>query len=339
MSGIRAVVYGVGAMNVIITRLLLDKGVEIVGAISRSPQKVGKDLGEVAGLGRRLGVIISDDAHEVLTRTRPHIATVAVSSYMTDVSEHLRICAEHGVNAVTIAEEALYPWNTSPEITAELDEIAKRTGATLTGTGHQDTFWVNIVSLMMGTAHRLESVTGRASWNVDDYGPEVAGDQQVGRTVEEFEAWLRDAERPPSFGRNCLGAIVADVGLTPVSVSTTTRPVLAESEMHSRALGIDVQPGEVIGFTDIDEVVTEEGIVLSFEMSGKLYGESDTDINVWDFAGEPNLHLSNGAVPTQMTTCTQLVNRIPDVIEAPAGFVTVEKLPRLKYRAFPFAAK
>ena len=28
---------------------------------------------------------------------------------MSDMYEHLRLCAEHGVNAVTIAEEALYP--------------------------------------------------------------------------------------------------------------------------------------------------------------------------------------------------------------------------------------
>ena len=41
-------------------------------------------------------------------------AVIAVASYMTDMYEHLRLCAEHGVNAVTISEEALYPWNTSP---------------------------------------------------------------------------------------------------------------------------------------------------------------------------------------------------------------------------------
>jgi 4-hydroxy-tetrahydrodipicolinate reductase len=33
-----------------------------------------------------------------------------------------------------------------------------------------------------------------------------------------------------------------------------------------------------------------------------------------------------------MTTCTQVVNRIPDVINAPPGFVTVDMLPRLAYR-------
>jgi 4-hydroxy-tetrahydrodipicolinate reductase len=37
-------------MNSIITRMLLDKGVEIIGAISRSPAKAGKDLGELTGL-------------------------------------------------------------------------------------------------------------------------------------------------------------------------------------------------------------------------------------------------------------------------------------------------
>ena len=44
MKKIKAIIYGVGTMNSIITRMLLDKGVEIIGAISRSPSKAGKDL-------------------------------------------------------------------------------------------------------------------------------------------------------------------------------------------------------------------------------------------------------------------------------------------------------
>ena len=335
MERIKAVVYGVGTMNTIVTRMLLDKDVDIVGAISRSEAKVGRDLGDVTGLGRELGVLISSDPAEVFQRTSPDIAVIAVNSYMTDAVAQLRVCAEHGVNAVTLAEEALFPWDTSPEITAELDHIAKRTGATLTGTGHQDTYWVNIVAMLMGTAHHIDAVKGRASWNVDDYGPEVAGDQQVGRTVDEFEQWRRGAKRPPTFGRNVLDALVADSGLTVKLIATETRPDIAGAPMFSGALHKEVPEGDVVGFTDVDEIHTEEGPVFTFEMSGRVYGAGDGDINEWEIAGEPDLFLSNGTVPTQTTTCTQLVNRIPDVLSAPPGFVTVEKLPRLRYRAFP----
>ena len=332
---IKAVVYGVGAMNSIIAKMLLDKDVEIVGAISRSARKVGRDLGAVAELGFDTGIVISDDAGAVLEATLPDIAVIAVNSYMADAVEQLRICAEHGVNAVTLSEEALFPWNTSPEITAELDAIAKRTGATLTGTGHQDTYWVNIVALLMGTAHRIDSVAGRASWNVDDYGPEVAGDQLVGRSVGEFEEWLSHADRPPSFGRNVLDALVSDTALTVKSISTTTRPDIATKAMFSRSLDQEVEAGGVVGFTDIDEIATHEGPLFSFEMSGRLYDLGEGDINEWEILGQPNLTLSNGTVPTQMTTCTQIVNRIPDVILAEPGFVTVDTLPRLRYRALP----
>ena len=334
MKRIKAVIYGVGAMNSIATRMLLDKDVDIVAAISRSKEKVGKDLGDLTGLGRQLGVTVTDDAKAALADAGADIAVIAVNSYMVDAVDQLRNCAEAGVNAVTISEEALYPWNTSPEITAELDAIAKRTGATLTGTGHQDTYWVNLVAMMMGTSHRIDHVTGHASWNVDDYGPEVAGDQQVGKTVEEFEQWLSGSERPPTFGRNVLDALVVDAGLTVKSITSTTRPDIASSTMHSKALNLDVEGGQVIGFTDVDEIHTQEGPVFTFEMSGRVYGDTDGDINDWEIKGEPDLVLSNGNVPTQITTCTQLVNRIPDVINAEPGFVTMEKLPRLKYRAF-----
>lgn len=335
MRRIKAVVYGVGAMNSIATRMMLDKGVDIVGALARSPEKVGRDLGEVAGLQFKTGVLIDDDPDRVLSSRQADIAVIAVASYMSDMYEHLHRCAHHGVNAITISEEALYPWNTSPMATAELDRLARRNGVTITGTGHQDVYWVNLVSMVLATAHRIESVTGRASWNVDDFGPEVVKDQRVDTTVEDFETWLAETDRPPSFGRNTLGALVADLGLTVAAEETTTRPEVAEQPTASKSLGITVDSGKVIGFTDIDTVSTNEGISLTFEMTGRLYLEGEADINDWTVTGEPQLRLSNPAVPTQITTCTQLVNRIPDVINAPPGFITMEKLPRPRYRAFP----
>jgi secondary-alkyl amine dehydrogenase [NAD(P)+] len=338
MRRIKAVVYGVGAMNSIATRLMLEKGVDIVGALARSPEKVGRDLGDVAALGYETGVLVEDDPERVLGTRQADIAVIAVASYMSDMYEHLRRCAAHGVNAVTISEEALYPWNTSPMQTAELDSLARRNGVTITGTGHQDVYWVNIVSMVMATSHRLDTVTGRASWNVDDFGPEVTKDQRVDTTVEDFDTWLAETARPPSFGKNTLGALVEDLGLTVTEQSSTTRPELATQPVPSAALNLTVEPGRVIGFTDVDTVKSDQGITLTFEMTGRLYLEGEADINDWTFTGEPELRLSNPAVPTGMTTVTQLVNRIPDVINAPPGFITMEKLPRPRYRTHPLGA-
>jgi 4-hydroxy-tetrahydrodipicolinate reductase len=118
MRRIKAVVYGVGSMGSVAARMMLEKGVDIVGALARSPEKVGRDLGEVAGLGFETGVTVEDDPDRVLSTRQVDIAVIAVASYMSDMYEHLRRCAEHGVNAVTISEEALYPWNSSPMATA-----------------------------------------------------------------------------------------------------------------------------------------------------------------------------------------------------------------------------
>ena len=108
MRTVRAVVFGVGAMNSVATRFMLDKGVQIVGAISRSPDKVGRDLGDVARLGYPIGVKIERDARHVLSTRSADIALVAIASYMQDMYKHLRLCAECGVNAITISEEARF---------------------------------------------------------------------------------------------------------------------------------------------------------------------------------------------------------------------------------------
>jgi len=60
----RIVIYGVGAMGSLISRMIVEKDGEIVGAIGRSPEKVGRDLGDVAELGRETGVTPEEAAQK-----------------------------------------------------------------------------------------------------------------------------------------------------------------------------------------------------------------------------------------------------------------------------------
>jgi 2,4-diaminopentanoate dehydrogenase len=335
MSPIRAVFVGVGAMASLAAPMLIDKEVQIVGAVGRSPGKVGRDAGDVLGLDRQLGVPVEADVAAVLSSRPVDIALVATSSFMADVGAHLAVCARHGVNAITIAEEAIHPWRTSPRISADLDALAIEHGVTLTGGGFQDTYMINLVTTLIGAAHRIDRVVGRSSFNVDEYGPEVARDQQVGRTVEQFEAWLAHADRPPTFGDNILDAIAAASGLTITDCTTTTRPDLATAEIRCESLDLTIEPGRLIGFTDVDTFETAEGPTLTVELSGRIYNAGETDVNDWRVAGDPTMHMVNPDVDTQRATCTQWVNRIPDVINAPAGLTSVDRLPPMRYRPLP----
>jgi hypothetical protein len=336
VSRIRGVLVGLGAMNSIALKRLLDREVEIVGAVARSREKVGKDVGVVAGLDRRLGVDVTDDLVGLLEVGRPDIAVIATASYLTEVEEQLASCARAGVNAITLAEEMLYPWRTAPEASRRLDDLARANGVTLTGGGFQDVYLVHLVSALLGSAHRVDQVVGLSTFDVDDFGPEIARDQQVGKTAAEFGLWLRETERPPSFGGNVLDALASMCRLTVTAAERTTQPIFAEGSMYCRALELDVAPGEVIGFADTDVLRTAEGPVLKLGLSGRLFRKGEKDVNDWRVLGDPALRLVNPEVDTQSTTCTQLVNRIPDVIDAAPGLVTIAELPPPRLRFGPF---
>jgi 4-hydroxy-tetrahydrodipicolinate reductase len=332
MAGdIRAIVYGVGAMGSILTRLLLDKGVEIVGAVGRSPDKVGADLGEVAGLGRRLGVTVESDPQRALA-AGADIAVVCVSSYLHAMRDHFAVCLKCGVNVVTIEEETVYPWTTAPALAAELDALAKANGVTLAASGAQDVFWLHLVGALLGASHRVEMVDGRCSWNVDDYGPEVASHVRVGDTTEAFERHVAEHGWPEFVARQTLEALVAQLGLSVSAVSSQVAPAVAGEPTLCRSLDRMIPPGHLLGTVDTTEIRTAEGPRFRFAMEGRVYREDETDMNHWHVTGEPELHLRNDRVPYRFTTCTSVINRIPDVIRAEPGLVSLDRLGAPSYK-------
>jgi 4-hydroxy-tetrahydrodipicolinate reductase len=336
MQPIRAIVYGVGTVGKMMTRLMVEKGVLIVGAIDMSDKIVGKDLGEVAGLGRKLNVAISDQVDAVLSENNADIAVAAIFDEMEKMYPIYKKCVENGMNVVSTASEALYPWMSSPELSAKLDRLAKKHGVTVTGCGNQDFYLVNAASLLTGLCHHLESVTLRIQTNTENYGLEMSRSVHVGEGKEEFYRAMRESGKEPmNFMTFCLECIINDLGLSVKQIEEKIEPAIAEADVECRVLGKVIKKGFVTGTLQTVEITTAQGPKFRSEGAFKIFPADQEDTKEWIIKGTPEAYMKFGKLDGAFTTCTQMVNRIPDIINSEPGLITIEKLPKLKYRPYP----
>ena len=348
---IKVIQYGVGKMSVYTMRYVYEKGAEIVGAIDVNPAVIGKDIGEIMGTENKgVKVVSVEDAEKMIQETKPDIAIVTTMSLIKDVEDALMLCAKLGVNAITTCEEAFYPMNSNPAITKKLDEMAKKTNCTITGSGYQDIYWGQLISSIAGSTHIIKKIKGSSSYNVEDYGIALAKAHGSGLTLEEFDKQvasvdrISDEERKemiekgeylPSYMWNVNGWLCDKLGLTVKSQTQKTVPQTYSEDIYSTTLGMTVKAGDATGMSAVVTTETEEGITIESECIGKVYAKDEFDKNEWTIIGEPETTLVINKPATVELTCASVVNRIPDVMNSKAGYVPTEEMGDLYYRIKP----
>ncbi len=326
---IRAIMYGLGRVNRLATRLLLEKGVHVVAAVTRPGPKVGCDLGEVAEIGRTLDVVVTDDPEIGLSVTAD-IVMVGVHDDFERMTNIFRHCLSRGLNVLSVGAHHSYPWRMAPEWTRELDSLAKANGVTISASGNQDLFMINLPAMMSGVCHRIEAITHRSLSNVNNFGAEVAHVAHVGLTREEFDTAAKQP-RPSvytTFWENLAAALNFEV----LDVRQADEAITASEPRFCHSLDREIEAGRVIGTRTSLNVETDTGPVMQGHYDLQVCEQGEEEFKAWKITGEPELNLRLKGLDSGFLTTSQYVNRIAHVIDAAPGYVTLEQIPKLVYQ-------
>lgn len=331
MKPIRVLQWGLGAMGSGMARLMLEKaGLQIVAAVDGRPDYVGKDLGEVLGVDKRLGVTVTDKPETVLDKDSVDVVVLATTSWVKEQMSDLTRIIEAGVNCVSIAEEMADPWAQSPELADELHALALKHGVSVLGTGVNPGFVLDLlVVVLTGGNHTVERIEASRVNDLSPYGPTVMRTQGVGTTPEAFKAGVADGSIVGHVGFPESIHMISDaLGLGVDRIEQSREPIV--SKVRRETPHVVVEPGMVAGCAHIGIGYRGDVEVIKLIHPQQIHPhleEQDTGDYIHIY-GKPEIHMAiKPEIAGGIATMGIAVNMIPHVVAATPGLKRMIDLP------------
>ncbi len=325
LEKIRVVQFGCGPIGCSVVRFASQKpDIEIVGAIARV-RNIGRDLGEVAGLDKKLGVSISSDIDAVLSQTKPDVVLHTTVSSLKAAYPQLEKCMNSGVNVVSSCEELSYPYRKDPQLSAEIDRIAKANNVTVLATGVNPGFLMDAWPLFMtAVCHEVKQIR---AVRIQDASPRRVPFQKkigAGKTVQEFDDLVKAGTLKHVGLPESIAMIAAGLRWELDDITETIEPVIARNEVKSDY--ITVKPGQAAGVKQIGCGLKDGKELITLEFQAYIGAEKSYDAVY--VSGTPNMEvIIKGGTNGDIATAAIIINSIPRVIAAPPGLITMKDLP------------
>ena len=325
MAAIRVVHFGLGPIGAEVAQEIAGRpGFKIVGAIDNDPAKVGRDVGDVAGLKGRIGVRVEQDASR-LKKMKPHVVVLCTSSSMKSVMPQLEAILQAKVAVVSTSEELAYPTYTNVRYASKIDKWAKKAKVAVLGTGVNPGFVMDTLPIALTAAcQKVDRVS--VSRIQDARSRRLPFQQKIGAglTTEQFQKRV-DEWSIKHVGFTESIAMIADaLGWTLDRISDTCEPKIAQVTVSSEYLAVD--PGYVCGIVQEGIGYRKKEPVIRLYMEAYLGAPDSYD---WiEIEGTPRLSVKiAGGIHGDTATAAIVVNSIPKILAAAPGLHTMRDLP------------
>jgi 2,4-diaminopentanoate dehydrogenase len=344
---LRTVVWSTGGVGAIaIDAISRRPDLELVGVWVHSPDKVGKDAGELAG-GAPAGVAATNDA-DALIALAPDCVVYAASGPDRDgaaVPDYLRLLRA-GINVVSTSSTSLVhpPSYFAPDWRDQLEAAAKDGGASFYASGIFPGFASDQLALLMTTQSKNIRTITASEVALNDHYPvaDVMMDGMgFGRPLD-FEPMLKTPgfiemawKAPICLIASGLGVDVElvngslDRELTDRDIEVAFGTIKAGTcgAVRTRAAGV-VNGREAIVIEHVIRMardVAPDWPTSEFDATYRIDIEGDPDIHCVLTLGEAEGHGAGHAA--MASTAMRVVNAIPYVVDAAPGLLSSLDIP------------
>jgi hypothetical protein len=316
---------------------------ELVGVWVHSPEKVGRDAGELAG-SDPVGVTATDDVDAILAEGVDCVVYAAQGPEQDagSVPDYVRLLAA-GVNVVTTSSWALlHPPTYEPTWRAQLEQAAADGGVSLYASGIEPGFAADQLPILLTTmSNTITSIRSSEIAMYDTYPVtfmmmDVMGfgrlpdhDAMLGLPGSILSAWAPGINLIASaLGveldeiREEFDRVVSD---RTFEVACGTIEAGTVGAIRTQAIGV-VDGRDAIVIEHVNRMAADLAPEWPTADRDGLYRitiEGDPDIVCEMAAGDPE-HASPGAM---VATAMRVVNAVPYVVDAPPGLLTSLDLP------------
>ena len=317
---------------------------KLKGLFVYNPEKVGRDAGDIAGIGKT-GVTGTNDVKKILAMKADCVIHAPLSSlvYGEDPAADLKtICAllASGKNVISTVGY-MYPQVYGSRVVKQLVAACRRGGSSFHGTGANPGWLGDLVPLTMSAlSGRIDQIVIQEISNFETYpSPQIIFDtmgfglspMRFKQQSARYAAWLT------GLFRESIQMVADGIGMNLDSINTRFNRALAPRELQIAAGlipkgSIAGQRWEWAGMVKGKKRIVHETIWRVHDSIGNRWPRGSHSITI---KGEPNMYLEFGHNWNDnpgSTTTMHAINAVPYVCKAPVGIQTFLDLPLIMGR-------
>ena len=325
---IRIAQFGLGPIGVECVRLAAEKSwAELVGGVDIDPQKIGRPLGDIAGIALPETARVHGSFEELLRVARPDVVLHTAVSRFSQVVPHLEPIVRAGISVVSSCEELLFPQLKNAAAAKMFDELCRKHNARVLGTGVNPGFVMDTLGICLtGVCRAVEKIEITRVVNASLRRLPLQKKIGSGLTPDEFRALFLQGKMGHVGLVESLALVAHGLGWPIGQITETCEPVIASHDIQTKFL--TVLKGLTCGIHHRAEAsVDAKSITLDLQM----YLDAENPCDAVKIVADPPVDfVIRGGVHGDRATVAVLINAVPLLLKAQPGLRLMTDLPVLR---------